>query len=113
AWCTSISNGLIVPRPAGMGSLGLSYARSKTQAVSFTLLSGILSWDKRVDVRIGVALTRRSVSWRLFSKLLLESSSYQILLGPVPLSASSRTLSNVLFRLLSVLFSVDVRCTSV
>src|SRR5712692_4166162 len=102
----------MVPRPAGMGSLGLSYARSKTQAVSFTLLGGILSWDTRVEVRNGVALTRRSVSWRFFSKLLLVSSSYEILPGPVALSASPRALSKVLLRILIVLFSVEKRWTN-
>ncbi len=88
AWCTSISSGLIVPRPAGIGSPDLSYARSKTQSVSFNLLSGILSWDTSAEVRIGVELTRRSVSWREFSKVFLSSSPYEILPGPDALSGS-------------------------
>src|SRR3989454_12211681 len=105
AWCTSISSGLIVPHPIGTGSADLSYARSKTQPVSLTLL--ILSWDMRVEVRIGVALTRRSASSIPFSKLLLASSPYEILLVPVALSASCRALPRVLFRILTVLFSLE------
>src|SRR6266446_10250634 len=90
AWCTRISSGLIMPLPVGIGSLCLSYARSKTQPVSFNLLSGILSWDRSAEVRIGVELTRRSVSRREFSKLFLSSSPYEILQGPDALSASCR-----------------------
>src|SRR5438309_4111555 len=112
AWCTSISSGLIVPRPAGIGPPDLSYARSKIQSVSFILLRGILSWDRRAAVRIGVELTRRSVSWREFSKVFLSSSPYEILPGPDALFASCRAVSRVLLRIRILLLSLEKRWTS-
>src|SRR4029077_1440494 len=112
AWFTSISSGLIVPRPTGSGSLDLSYAKSKTQSVSFHLSSGILSWDTSAEVRMGVELTRRSVSRRELSKVFLSSSPYETLPRPDALSAMFLALVNVRLRILILLLSLERRWTS-